>query len=333
MKELMLLTIFLIILFSLCTIPEIPFLSSNASVQKAGLLIIDQESPDMFVSMEAIPSEVKAERNVNIYFELRNKNNYDLKNVSLLIYDPCIFTGETSKSIGDIKANRTYSFSLKLTAGKTDLDKNCNIKFKIEYNAENSLFQDIAVLTKSEYEQRELAGTLSNIPIQSFYPDSPLRITLSFSDDQPFMENENYYLYLDYYNKGGGFIEVKKGDIKITAPSNVKDFSCKDYKKLTKAEFCSDSFGKVIGEPGWDPSCDANNDNVTDIKDIVILAQQLSNILKIDRNLNFINNRASTSTCSFTAIATQPTDIKSFAITTSYKYILDGSILIKVKRI
>ncbi|MEM5872441.1 MAG: hypothetical protein QXD55_01075 [Candidatus Aenigmatarchaeota archaeon] len=287
MKELMLLSIFLIILFSLCTIPEIPFLSSNASVQKASLLIIDQESPDMFVSMEAIPSEVKAERNVNIYFELRNKNNYDLKNVSLLIYDPCIFTGETSKSIGDIKANRTYSFSLKLTAGKTDLDKNCNIKFKIEYNAENSLFQDIAVLTKSEYEQRELAGTLSNIPIQSFYPDSPLRITLSFSDDQPFMENENYYLYLDYYNKGGGFIEVKKGDIKITAPSNVKDFSCKDY--------------------------DSN--------------------LAINRNLNFINNRASTSTCSFTAIATQPTDIKSFAITTSYKYILDGSILIKVKRI
>jgi len=77
------------------------------------------------------------------------------------------------------------------------MDKDCKVKFRIEYDAENSLFQDIAVLSKAEYEQREVSGTLYNIPIQSFYPDSPLRISLSFSEAQPFMENEKYYLHLD----------------------------------------------------------------------------------------------------------------------------------------
>ena len=282
------LLILAIVLVSLCTgLPEIPFINpGNTSIQKAGVLIIDSESPDVFIEVNAIPTEVKASRNINVFFELRNKNLYDLKNVNLTVYDPCIFTGDMGKYIDNIGANRTVSFSLKLTAGETDLDKDCNVKFRVTYDAEYSLYQDIAVLAQSEYEQREISGTLNNIPIQSSYPESPLKISVSFSEVQPFMENENYFLYLNYYNIGNGFVDARKGDIKIQIPSNVNNFNCADYDSS----------------------------------------------LVINKDLIFIGNRASSSTCSFTTVASQEMDIKSLTITARYKYMLDNSILIKVKR-
>jgi hypothetical protein len=273
---------------SLCTgLPEIPFINpGNTSVQKAGVLIIDSESPDVFIEVNAIPTEVKAGRNINVFFELRNKNLYDLKNVNLTVYDPCIFTGDMGKYIDNIGANRTVSFSLKWTAGQADLDKDCNVKFRVSYDAEYSLYQDIAVLSKTEYEQREVSGTLHSIPVQSSFPDSPLRISLSFSEAQPFMENEKYYLHLDYRNVGGGVVNVEEKAITIKVPENVKDFSCSDY--------------------------DSNLAN--------------------KEALNFITNRASTSTCSFTTTTTPTMDIKSLSISAGYKYMLDSSIIIKVKR-
>jgi hypothetical protein len=272
----------------MCTgLPEIPFFNTGGTtVQKSGVIILDSESPDVFIRAEAIPTEVKEGRNVNVYFELRNKNSYDLKNIKLTVYDPCIFTGDVEKLMNEIKANRTYTFSLKWTAGRTELEKECNVKFRITYDAEYSLSQDIVVLSQAEYEQREISGTLNTIPIQYSYPESPLKINLAFSDTQPFMVNEKYYLHLDYLNAGSGLIEVNSGDIIIKPPINVKDFYCNDYDSS----------------------------------------------LALKEKLNFIGNRASTSACSFTATTTQTMDMKTLTISARYKYILDSSILLKVKR-
>jgi hypothetical protein len=211
-------------------LPEIPFLNSgNASIQQGGLLIIDAESPDVFVRVD-YQQEVKTGRPEEMLFVLENKNNFDLKDVHLTIYDPCVFTGNTEKDAGEIKANRSATFSLKLTAGNVDMDKDCNVKFKLNYNTSYSLFQDIAVLSQSEYDQRETAGTLKNIPIQYSSPSSPLKITINLLGEQPFVTGEKYYMSIDYANTGSGFIEVDKGDITITAPSNVNGFACdNDY--------------------------------------------------------------------------------------------------------
>jgi len=288
MRYLLFLALILIVSMSMCAgLPEIPFFNTGGDIQKAGVIVMDAESPDVFIRAEAIPpTEVRAGRNVNVYFELRNKNTYSLKNVKLTVYDPCIFSGDIEKLITEIKANKTYTFSLKWTAGSTDIDKDCKIKFRIEYDAEYSLSQNIAVLSQTEYEQREVSGTLHDIPIQSSFPDSPLKILLSFSETQPFINNEKYYLQLDYRNAGSGVIDVGKGAITIKPPVNVKDFTCSDYdSSLTNTEA-----------------------------------------------LNFITNRASTSSCSFTASTSQIMDIMSLSITARYKYMLDNSILIKVKR-
>lgn len=279
-----------VILVSLCAgLPEIPFRipfinpENNTNISVPGTFVID--SPDLSVSVQATPTEVKSGRNVNLLFDLTNKNSYSLTNVNLTLYDPCIFTGDNGKFLSELKANRSFTFSLKLTAGNTDLDKSCNLKFRVTYDAENSLFQDIAVLTTSEYDQREVAGTLSDIPIRSNCPPSPLKISLAFSDKQPFIENEKYYMYLDYYNMGSGVLEINSGDVTINVPDNIKDFSCADYDNFV-----------------------------------------------INHDLNFIEGRAGSSTCSFNAIANQPMDLKSLSISSRYKYILDSSITIGVKK-
>jgi hypothetical protein len=303
------LLILAVILVSLCTgLPEIPFINSgNTSIQKAGLLIIDAESPDAFVRIDFQP-EIKTGRPENILFDIENKNNFNLENAVLTIYDPCVFTGDTTKNIGDIKANRSATFSLKLTAGNIDLDKDCDVKFKLSYNTEYSLFQDIAVLSQSEYEQREAAGTLNDIPIQSSSPLSPFKISLTLLGEQPFITGEKYYMSIDYANIGSGFIEVKKYDIGIATPANVNDFSCSD-------DYISTSSSS--GLPGFSGGSSSSSSNFD---------------LVLNKDLIFISNRAPTSTCTFTASTSQPMDIKSLTITASYKYVLYNSILIKVKR-
>ena len=223
------LLILAIVLVSMCTsLPDLSFLSSNSNIQQAENLLIS-EGPDLYITADTIPTEVKAGRNVNVYFELRNKNNFNLNNVKLTVYDPCVFTGDVEKLITQIKANSTYKFSVKWTAGSVEFDTNCKVKFRVTYDAQYSLYQDIAVLTQEEYSIRESKGTLSSVPISSSYPASPLKISLSFSDSQPFVSDENYNLLIGYTNTGDGIIEIGKGDITIKAPSNVKDFSCRGY--------------------------------------------------------------------------------------------------------
>ena len=291
MRYLLLLSI---VLVSLCAgLPEIPFINQpNTTVSNPGTLIIDSESPDLFVSVDTVPNEVKTGRDVSLLFQMTNKNPYSLDNINFTIYDPCIFSGDTEKNIAEIKANSTKTFSLKLTAGDTNFEQTCSLKFRITYDTEYSSYNDIIVLTKDEYEQREMAGTLNNIPIQQSFPSSPFKISLRFSEEQPFMNEENYFMYLDYNNIGGGVLDVKS--VTLSFPSNVKDFSCSDYQQVTGGPYPNSFSLKKIP-------------------------------------LSFINNRASTSSCSFNTSASQPIDIKSLAITASYKYVLDNSISIRVR--
>jgi len=293
MKYFLILTIILVVMISLCTsLPfEIPGLTSDQSNQTQptgrGIFIIDAGNPDAYIIVEAIPPEVKSGRSITVSFEIDNKNSYDLKNINIDVYDPCVFTGEFSKSIDVIKGNRTSLWSWIWKTEKTDIDKNCNVKLRIEYEADNTYYQDVAVLSESEYQLREIEDTLKQIPVQFSYPNSPFRVSLKFSDEQPLLNNENYYMYIDYTNIGGGFLDVKS--VTINAPSNIKDISCKDYTGDTT--------------------------------------------LTLNRiPLNFVGNRASTSTCSFTATTSEPVKISSLTLTSSYKYSVDGVIPIKVRK-
>jgi hypothetical protein len=277
-------------MISLCT--SLPFFgqTNETNQTQIGILKINTDSPDALIRVEAIPSEVKSGRSETITFEIQNLNSYDLKNVNINVYDPCVFTGETSRTIDIIKSNVTSKFSWTWKTEKSDIDQNCNVKFKLDYETSNSggssYSQDIAVLSDTEYQARETAGTLNQIQIKSSYPNSPFRISLKFSDDQPFLNGENYYMYMDYTNAGKGFLDVKS--VTINVPTNLNGFSCKDYNGGTT--------------------------------------------LTLNKVLNFVGNKASTSTCSFTASTSGPISILPLLITTDYKYSVYDAVSIKVKR-
>lgn len=344
MRCLLFLAIFSVIIISLCAqLPGLPFFQANQTqVSQVGVVIIDSESPDALIRVEAIPPEVKSGRSITMYFEIQNKNPYDLRNVNVEVYDPCVFTGDFSKFIDIIKANRSIRWPFTWKVEKMNLDKDCNIKFRISYETNNSYFQDIAVLSEAEYQQRELEGTLQQVPVRFSYPNSPFKISLKFSDDQPLINNESYYMYIDYTTVGSGFLNINS--VAINVPNNVKDFSCKDYS-LTKicygAPSSCNSFGMADcenqrgcnynyefeicrGTPSPCTEFDASNcDNQIGCK--------IQDVLSLNRTLNFVGNRASTSTCSFKTMISQPMQILSLVLTTSYKYILDNSISVRVK--
>ena len=87
---------------------------------------------------------------------------------------------------------------------------------------------DIAVLSESEYLQRERTGKTMNI--YSGSTENPLKISLSFSSDQPFINETTEYMYINYYNTGRGNInKLEKGSVIIKVPDNIQ-MTCDDYE-------------------------------------------------------------------------------------------------------
>jgi len=269
--------------------------------EEPGVSIIDQGSPDVYFRAQVIPLEVKSERSINLFFELRNKNSFDLENVNVRAYDVCIFDPNGQEVFipnlneadeGVLKPNETKTWRWKWEADKTELDKDCEIKFLVEYDGEYYLSQDVIVLSESEYEIREIEERLQAIPAQSFSSNTPLRISLSFSEEQPFLEDIDYLMYIDYYNMGNGFITLNKNyPVKIQIPENIESLVCEDY---TKAE-----------------------------------------ILKLDKteDLKFIRNKAPRTICDLkTKDIDEEISIRPLTLTAKYKYVLDNSILVRVKR-
>jgi hypothetical protein len=301
MKSLILLLL-PIALISLCSyLPgiELPsFLGQN--VQVAG---IDSGSPDLYLNVQTTSSDIKGGRDVQVIFELRNKQPYDLNNVELKVYDyPCF--GSTSSdefhmcstcptncsSGGTLRANQTCIWSWRWTSDTSEVDRDCSIKFLTTYTAENSAYQDIVILPETEYLQRQVDGTLSNIPIHSNSPAGPLQIGLTFSEQQPFIAGgKGYDMYINYNNVGNGFLGDMNNNIRLTSTDNI-DLTCKDY-----------SGGGV------------------------------SSTLTLNKNLDFINGRSVPTICNFSTLSTPTISIRSLSIGFDYTYNLYNSFSITVR--
>jgi len=288
-----------IVLISLCSyLPDLqlPFLTGNTQVAS-----IDSGSPDLFLNVETTSTDIKGGRSVQVIFELRNKQNYNLSSVKLVVYDhPCFVSGEPSPAFnksdcgngGTLRANQSCIWSWRWDSEATDVDRQCSIKFLVTYKAKNSIYQDIAILPETEYLQRQVANTLSNIPVHSSSASGPLNVYLTFSEAQPFIAGEEGYgMYINYNNVGNGFFGNMSGKIKLTAPDNIKNLSCgTDY--------------------------DSN--------------------LTLNKSLDFINGRSVPTNCnfdtiSFDTISAPAIDIKSLSIGVDYTYTLYNSISITVR--
>jgi hypothetical protein len=283
-----------IVAISLCV--EIPFLPFSQLTPPKTLApgVLELSNEEIYVNIKTLPTEITGGGNVTIIYQIMNKATYKLKNIILTLYDPCVFNNGNSKEvvINNLRPNQTNSSSWVLKSDVVNLTRDCKLKFMVKYEGIFSLFQDIAVLTSSEYNVRLLQGTLKNIPISSSSSISPLKIYLTFNEEQPFLTGIPIDMQINYAYTGDGFINVTSGGVAIKVPDNLL---------------------------GSEPSCtDYNYDSGTQT-------------LTLKKELKFINKRASSSICTFTTKASQMLDIKSLILTASYKYMIDGFITVKVK--
>ncbi|NIM46676.1 MAG: hypothetical protein GTN40_00760 [Candidatus Aenigmarchaeota archaeon] len=280
-----------IVLISLCSIlPPFP------SLPQPETFLIDPGSPDLYIKAETTSSEIRGGREVQVFFELRNKQLYDLNNVNLIVYDYPCFDVATNKFLkddcgtdasGTLKANQTCMWHWRWKSEESEIDRRCIIKFFVAYSATSSVFQDIVVLSESEYVVREVEGTLQDIPIQSTFAKGPLNVYLTFSESQPFIADlSGYDMYINYNNRGDGFFDNL--DIKFTAPNNIIISSCPNY---------TSSGGTFT----------------------------------LNKDLKFIKGRAVPTICEFSTAPQTIMSIKSLNMDIGYKYTLYNHIPITVK--
>ena len=189
--------------------------------------VVVQGDPYLQLNAQIIPAEAVSGRNLLLIFDLTNNNNYDIRNVNVIAYDQCIFSGNNSFYRVDMKPNQTVTWRWEWRTGQTRLEKDCEIKISAQYDALYTLYQDIVVMTEDEYLSRQTKGTLYNVPIQSKDSDAPLDITLTFPEKQPFLSGtDGYSMYLEYYSAGDGFLKVPSSTINIGGSDNIGTPSC-----------------------------------------------------------------------------------------------------------
>ncbi|MFH1229738.1 MAG: hypothetical protein V1678_04930 [Candidatus Aenigmatarchaeota archaeon] len=281
-----------IVLTSLCV--DIPFLNiSNTS--PTGASGVEVSNDEIYMAVSALPSEISSGSKILLSFRVKSKAGYDLKDVNVSLYDPCVFSGESEKSVGTLEPNLTSSWTWELTtSGDNVLTRECSLKFNIEYKGKSYAYQDVAVLTQSEYNTRLMQGTLSSVPISSSYSSSPLKVIPTFNTDQPLVEGTNVNMQIDYSYVGSGLIQVGNRGITIEVPNNLRSSTTNCRGDYT----CSGS------------DC---------------------SVLTLNKDLRFVNKRSTPTTCTFLTSASQQLEIDSMKIISNYDHVIDSQIKVVVK--
>lgn len=217
----------------------------------------------------------------------------DIKNVNFEVYDPCIFTAKTpdTKKWDSINANRTEQFTITYVAGDTNFERTCDVKFKLTYDSNSTASQTIAVLSDTEYGQREVAGTLGDISFPASQTSSPLEVSITTNPQQPLLDNTNAQVYFSYKTSGVGFInDLSPQSVRVRYPVNLFDPVCDDFNKVSDG--------------------------------ILELNREIPFVS---------NQGAKRSTCTFKTNAQKPIDSEPVILTATYSYEIDNSVPILVR--
>lgn len=285
MKNILILSVILVLSISGCI---------NLSGQKAGFEMGTStvDADDLSLSIKAVPTEVKSGRSMSLTFTLQSKEN-DLKDVSVNAYDICSFTADkTEENITSMKQLTERKWSWKFILGETDFAKDCEIKLRASYKSNLLLTQDVISMSESEYYARGELGTLSELTVNSQTSTNPLKISLSFSDEQPFITGEEQKMYVHYSYSGDGYID-KLDDVNITVPDFIASIECNGYELVTQD----------------------NGDRY----------------LTQTREIKFSNKEAASTTCTFsTDVGSEPIKTGKISLTATYIYKFDESLIVKI---
>ncbi len=266
---------------------NLPFAQANFITKQEVL------TDDIGYAIQVYPTEVMPGEDLRIRVKILPKK--DITNVKVKILDTCDFTckdGECEKEISRISANSQRMVRFTLAAPESVvMEKDCEIRFAINYTANATIIRDLVVLSKTEYAERAKKGTLNEIKINEIKVPSSLDLDLKFSQSEALRSGEKVYMTINYRNKGSGVIDtLEKGSVVIEFPGNVKDENCDDYVKKS------------------------DNDN----------------LYELDKNIKFYGKESEKSVCEFTVNAKKPVDIQKMRITAKYKYETEDYIIVKL---
>ncbi|MDD5417240.1 MAG: hypothetical protein PHU12_04700, partial [Candidatus Aenigmarchaeota archaeon] len=213
-----------------------------------------------------------------------NKGSVPLQNISVWAYDQCLFTGENTKNISEVKSNLTNMWNWKWQAEDTDVETPCEIKFRTTYDTTSETSSTVNVLTETEYYTREEQGTLVDVPVHTAITDSSLLMELEFSEVQPFMTNEEIYVYINYQDIGPGYLkELNKGDVVLTIPNNLKG-NCTGYAKVSESQYILNTTLKFNDKKAPSTTCKFKT-NASQIIDAGVLRITASYKYQFDNSL------------------------------------------------
>lgn len=233
-----------------------------------------------------------ARTNQDFNWQLIARPTSTVRDFRIEVYDHCLFENKGTESFTSDKIlpNNTQTFTLTYHTPALNSDRTCTVYFTSSYLSNSTLSTTVAVLKETEFMQRMQAGTLGEIPITTWSSTSPLELSVSWGpDSQPLLDNSQNQLHIGYANKGTGAIaKLDAGQVIIQVPENI--------------------------EPSGQMPCDDYSWNPG------------TRTLTLNRQIDFIQKKAKTSTCTFTAKADQPVDSESLVVSAEYGYSIDGSV-------
>ena len=279
-----------IVLVAGCTI-----LPNDSILSTLNINLITQATEEMSVDVE-IPSFVREGKTFQWTLTFAAEN--DITNLLIDVYDKGPYFSEDVPKVweaNEVFANRSKLFKTTYNVAEIDFPtEKTKIKFLIQYDSKFSATKTISMLDDFEYESRYSKGTLSDMVTEGISSDVPLNIKISFDKPEPFQEDDEILMYLDYSFTGDGLISgLDAGNVTITFPETILELvECDDYDYMTT---------------------------------------ETTNIVTLEYPLTFFEGKARRSTCKFKTISDQPIATGSFQVTADYTYQLLEEISMEIR--
>ncbi len=163
---------------------------------------------EVSLDIEPVPRNVDSGRTMEVFFDLTNEGNSTVENVRARLTDLCLFDPLDYQGItfNEMESGDRESWTWEFEARDVRMEKNCDIRYTLEYDSEAHARFDVNTISEDEYYTRQEAGDLQRIGNATRYErtSGPVEISAEISEEQPIMEGDSFIVHFRFENKGEG---------------------------------------------------------------------------------------------------------------------------------
>lgn len=192
-------------------------------------------SEKLSISATSVLSELEGGETTDLLFDLKNTGNMSIGDVKINLTDTCVFNStkkKESKNIGDLDPGQAADWNLRMESEPVDIERMCDIRYRVSYDSNATARYDIAALSEDEYLRLKRGGDLKKeVSLNYYKTDTPVDIQISLSDKQPVVGGDRFYLTLKLVNQGNGKVEgqkIKEDNLVLEYPDFLTYKRCQD---------------------------------------------------------------------------------------------------------